>query len=169
MAAHALRIFRELNRDLLDIEQRQPRVVQQRLTCRCQRHAFGEALEQRDAESELEIVHPLGDRGRRDALTIGGAGEVLFLADRNEQPQRGEIDPARQRGFGWRYGALRVGVEGIGGHELGFALYQLVIARSISDEAIQTASAETSLDCFASLAMTANPPPWPPAYRAGAS
>jgi hypothetical protein len=36
-----------------------------------------------------------------------------------------------------------------------FAEYPLgVIARSISDEAIQTTAAEKFLDCFASLAMT---------------
>jgi len=33
-------------------------------------------------------------------------------------------------------------------------LSPLVIARSPCDEAIQTASAETFLDCFAALAMT---------------
>ena len=116
MTAHALRIFRELDRDLLDIEQGQPRMMQQRLARRRQRHALGEALEQRDAEGELEIVHPLGDGGGRDALAVGGAGEVLLLADRDEQPERGEIDPARQRGFGGGDGAGRVGVEGVGGH-----------------------------------------------------
>jgi hypothetical protein len=41
------------------------------------------------------------------------------------------------------------------------AVLSLVIARSESDEAIQNLSADTDLDCFASLAMTADTPSYP--------
>ncbi|RTM11031.1 MAG: hypothetical protein EKK33_22975 [Bradyrhizobiaceae bacterium] len=40
-----------------------------------------------------------------------------------------------------------------------------VIARSSCDEAIQTASADTFLDCFAALAMTRGEPTASPAAR----
>src|SRR5262249_27456042 len=69
--------FRELDRDLLDIEQRQPRMVQQ-------------------------------------CLAVGSAGQVLLLADRDEEAKRREVNPARQRGFGRgdRAGLLGVGIVG---------------------------------------------------------
>jgi hypothetical protein len=38
-----------------------------------------------------------GDRRSRDAFAGGGPGQVLLVADRDEQPQRGEVDPPRFR------------------------------------------------------------------------
>jgi hypothetical protein len=100
MTAHALRIFRQLDRDLLDIEQCQASVMQERLSRRRQRHAFCEPLEQCDAEGELEIGHPLGDGGGRDAFAVGRLGEVLLLADCDEQAERRQVDASEQRAFG---------------------------------------------------------------------
>jgi hypothetical protein len=100
MAANAVRIFRQFDGDLFDIEQRDTGMVQQRFASRRQRHALGQPPEQRDAERQFEIVHPLGDGRCRDALALRRPRQVLLLADRDEQPQRRQVDPARQRGFG---------------------------------------------------------------------
>ena len=112
MAAHAAGIFGEFDRDLFDIEQRDPGMMQQRLAGRRQRHSLGLPLEQADVESGLEIIHPLGDGGRGNALAHRRAREIPFLAHRDEQPQRGEIDPPQQRAFGGAEVARRYGKSG---------------------------------------------------------
>ena len=116
MAAHAMRILGEFDRDLFDSEQREAGMVQQRFAGRRQRHALGQPPEQRDAESQFEIVHALGNGGSRDALAGGGPGQVLLVADRDEQPQRGEVDPPRQRDLGRMGGAPCFGIENFERH-----------------------------------------------------
>jgi hypothetical protein len=106
MAADALRIFREFDRDLFDIEQRDTGMVQQGFAGRRQRHALGQPPEQRDTKGQFEIVHPLGDGRCRDALALSGPREILLLADGDEQPQCRQVDPARQHGFGWLNGSV---------------------------------------------------------------
>ena len=49
-----VRILRQFDGDLLDIEQRDAGMMQQGLAGRRQRHAFGQPREQRDAESDSQ-------------------------------------------------------------------------------------------------------------------
>ena len=99
VAAHALAIFGEFDRDLFDIEQRDTGMMQQGFAGRRQRHSLRQPLEQADLEGGFEIIHPLADRGGRDALAHRRPRQVLFLAYRDEQSQRGEIDAPKQRIF----------------------------------------------------------------------
>jgi len=99
VATHALAIFGEFDRDLFDIQQRDAGVVQQRFARRRQCHPLRQPLEQADPEGCFEIVHPFADRGGRDAFARRRPRQILFLAHRDEQSQRGEIDAPKQRVF----------------------------------------------------------------------
>lgn len=98
MAANAARMFAKLNGDLLDIDQRDPRMMQQRFTCRRQCHAARLPFEQGDLQRLFEIMQAFADRGRRNPLALRGAGEIGLFADGDEELQGGEIDPPYQAG-----------------------------------------------------------------------
>ena len=100
MPAHAARMLGHVDGDLLDVEQRHARMMQQRFTGRRQRHAVGMPLEQRDLEHLLEIMHALADSRGRDRLALRGARQIAFLTDGDEQPEGREVDPSGDVGPG---------------------------------------------------------------------
>ena len=117
VAADALRIFGQFDGDFFDVQQRDAGMVQQRFARRRQHHALGQPLEQGYAESEFEIGQPLADGGCRDAFANRRPRQVHFLAHRDEQPQRRQIDAPQQRAFGAADAARRMRRAEIDGFE----------------------------------------------------
>ena len=68
------------------------RTDKQLLTCRCQRHPPGGALEQRYAGPFLKSPDVTAERLLGDEQPVGGAGEMQLLCDRHEVAQQTHVE-----------------------------------------------------------------------------